>query len=132
VVYRFSGTFTGAIWLKLCNFSASLKTSFEPCQTIFLSISPLLSSFITEFDQNETREYVNLEVHADYFVRIKTEQIKPILQVILQLYDGQSQDIKVGAYETHTLGNIDKNIVWHGSTVFRLTFYRNLGVISKI
>jgi hypothetical protein len=50
---------------------------------------------ITEFDQNETREYVNLEVHADYFVRIKTEQIKPILQVILQLYDGQSQDIKV-------------------------------------
>jgi hypothetical protein len=40
--------------------------------------------------------YVNLEVHADYFVRIKTEQIKPILQVILQLYDGQSQDIKVG------------------------------------
>jgi hypothetical protein len=68
-----------------------------------------------EFDQNETREYVNLEVHADYFVRIKTEQIKPILQVILQLYDGQSQDIKVGAYEAHTLGNIDKNIVWHGS-----------------
>jgi hypothetical protein len=48
-------------------------------------------------------------------VRIKTEQIKPILQVILQLYDGQSQDIKVGAYEAHTLGNIDKNIVWHGS-----------------
>jgi hypothetical protein len=41
---------------------------------------------------NETREYVNLEVHADYFVRIKTEQIKPILQVILQLYDGQSQE----------------------------------------
>jgi hypothetical protein len=30
-------------------------------------------------------------VHADYFVRIKTEQIKPILQVILQLYDGQIQ-----------------------------------------
>jgi hypothetical protein len=44
---------------------------------------------------------------ADYFVRIKTEQIKPILQVILQLYDGQSQDIKVGAYEAHTLGNIE-------------------------
>jgi hypothetical protein len=35
--------------------------------------------------------------------------------VILQLYDGQSQDIKVGAYEAHTLGNIDKNIVWRGS-----------------
>ncbi|CAC9657746.1 DEAD/DEAH box helicase [bacterium endosymbiont of Bathymodiolus sp. 5 South] len=93
-------------------FSLSFNLEFDGLK---LPLAPLLSSFITEFDQNETREYVNLEVHADYFVRIKTEQIKPILQVILQLYDGQSQDIKVDAYEAHTLGNIDKNIVWRGS-----------------
>jgi hypothetical protein len=35
--------------------------------------------------------------------------------VILQLYDGQSQGIKIGAYEAHTLGNIDENILWRGS-----------------
>jgi hypothetical protein len=37
-------------------------------------------------NSNKKFNHVNLEVHADYFVRIKTEQIKPILQVILQLY----------------------------------------------
>jgi hypothetical protein len=56
-------------------------------------------------------------------VRIKTEQIKPILQVILQLYDGQSQDIKVGAYEAHTLGNIDKNIVWQSKFKLGVNFF---------
>jgi hypothetical protein len=74
----------------------------------------LLPVFI-EFDQNEVIEYVNLEVRSNYFILIKTEQIKPILDVILQLYDGQSQGIKIGAYEAHTLGNIDENILWRGS-----------------
>lgn len=93
-------------------FSLSFNLEFDGVK---LPLAPLLSSFITEFDQNEAREYVNLEVRSDYFVRIKTEQIKPILKVVLQLHDGQSQDIKVGAYEAHILGNIDENILWHGS-----------------
>jgi hypothetical protein len=51
-------------------FSLSFNLEFDGLK---LPLAPLLSSFITEFDQNETREYVNLEVHADYFVRIKTK-----------------------------------------------------------
>ncbi|MBA5248703.1 MAG: hypothetical protein FE834_04090 [Gammaproteobacteria bacterium] len=94
-------------------FSLSFNLEFDGVK---LPLAPLLIAFIGEFDcVNESREYVNLEVRPDYFVRIKTEQIKPILDVILQLYDGQSQDIQVMAYEAHILGDIDKNILWRGS-----------------
>jgi len=82
---------------------------------IKLPLAPLISSFVTKFDQHESREYVNLEVRPDYFVRIKTEQIKPILNVILQLYDGQSQSVRVGANEVHTLENMGEDILWRGS-----------------
>ncbi|CAC9603755.1 DNA/RNA helicases, SNF2 family [uncultured Gammaproteobacteria bacterium] len=112
-------------------FSLSFNLEFDGVK---LPLAPLLSSFVTEFDQNEVREYVNLEVRSNYFIRIKTKQIKPILDVILQLYDGQSQGIKIGAYEAHTLGNIDENILWRGSKeVLKLAEkLRNFDQITRV
>ncbi|MBA5249068.1 MAG: helicase SNF2 [Gammaproteobacteria bacterium] len=94
-------------------FSLSFNLEFDGKK---LPLAPLLSSFIEEFDSvNESREYVNLEVRPDYFVRVKTKQIKPILDVLLQLYDKKSQSVKIKAYEAHILNDIDKNILWRGS-----------------
>jgi hypothetical protein len=52
----------------------------------------------------------------------------------LQLYDGQSQGIKIGAYEAHPLGNIDENILWRGSKeVLKLAEkLRNFDQITRV
>lgn len=94
-------------------FSLSFNLEFDGKK---LPLAPLLSSFIEEFDaSNESREYMNLEVRPDYFVRIKTKQIKPILEVLLQLYDEKTQSVQIKPYEAHILEDIDKDILWRGS-----------------
>lgn len=81
-------------------------------------IAPLVSSIINEFNDLENLpENMHLEVADNHFVEVKSSQIKPIIQTILELFNKQDDDgtLKLSAYDAHLIEFIDENIVWRGS-----------------
>ncbi len=83
-----------------------------------VSLAPLISNLLQEYDDfDELEEYVNVEVKPNHFARIKSSSLRPILNIIFELYDDKndSGEIRVSSFESHLLGNIDDSIVWKGS-----------------
>ncbi|MEA3522597.1 MAG: SWIM zinc finger family protein, partial [Campylobacterota bacterium] len=81
-------------------------------------IAPLVGSIIDEFDDFESMpELLNIEVDTNHFVEVQTQQIKPIIQTILELFNKQDRDdnLKVSPFDAHLIANLDDSIIWKGS-----------------
>ncbi len=96
-------------------FSLSFNLEFNG---ISQPIAPLVSGIIAEFDSFESMpESINIEVEKNHFVEVKSKQIKPIIQTILELYDKKEKDenLKIAPHDAHLLEFMDDDVIWRGS-----------------
>jgi SNF2 family DNA or RNA helicase len=96
-------------------FSLSFNLEFNG---ISQPIAPLVGSIIEEFDDFEKMpESINIEINPNHFVELKTQQIRPILQTIMELFNKQDRDntLKVSNFDAHLIANLDESIIWKGS-----------------
>ncbi|MFT4693760.1 MAG: SNF2 family DNA or RNA helicase [Francisella sp.] len=80
-------------------------------------IAPLISSIIDEFnDLDNLPEYMHLEIKKNHFVEVKSSQIKPIIETIIELFDKKNDDnLRISPYDAHLIQFMDENIIWRGS-----------------
>ena len=79
---------------------------------------PLLASIISQYDHYQTLPpKLNLEIEENRYVSINTTDMEPILKTIFELFDKQDEEgnLKIGAYESHLVYDLDENVVWKGS-----------------
>jgi SNF2 family DNA or RNA helicase len=75
-------------------------------------IAPLVSGIIEQFDSlDNLPKHLNIKIEDDSYVRIDTEQLRPILNTIIALNDKKDNDgnIIMSSYESHLLGDFSNN-----------------------
>ena len=96
----------------------SLSFNFE-FNGISQPIAPLVTGIIEEFDNfNNMPEIVNIEVSDNHFIEIKTKQLKPIINTIMELFDKKQKDdsLKVSPFDSHLIDNLDEDIKFLGNS----------------
>jgi superfamily II DNA or RNA helicase len=79
---------------------------------------PLLASIITQYDHyHALPPKLNLEIEENRYVSIDTAEMEPILKTIFELFDKHDEEgnLKIGAYESHLIADLDENVAWKGS-----------------
>ena len=98
----------GNNWFELF-FSVNIGGRKQP-------LLPIVAPLLEEFDSVDALpEYLNLELEDEGFLHLSSNEIKPILQTIFELFDKKKgNSLFVHPYDAHLL-NIDSNIEWKGS-----------------
>lgn len=83
-----------------------------------VSLLPLITNLLRDFDSVESLpQKLNLQLEDKRFLHVDSEDIKPILRTIFELYNQIDDDhIKVQTYDAHLVdGFEDNHIQWKGS-----------------
>ncbi|MBL4661855.1 MAG: DEAD/DEAH box helicase [Alcanivoracaceae bacterium] len=79
---------------------------------------PLVSSILSEFDEmDELPNSLYLQVKEGNYVKISTQDIRPILNTIYELFDKQDKDnnLVISPFDAHMIDDIENNVTWKGS-----------------
>lgn len=93
-------------------FELSFNIEFEGKE---FPIAPLISGILKEFDISDDfknfPEVININIHNDSFINIKSEDLKPILKTILALNKNKEfeKNLIVQKYEAHLLDDFTQN-----------------------
>lgn len=81
-------------------------------------LAPLVSSILDEFDSiEELPKKVFVECEDSQYVELKTQEIKPVLKTLYELFDRQDENtnLKIGAFDAHMLEDMEDSVTWKGS-----------------
>lgn len=81
-------------------------------------LAPLVSSILSEFDTvDDLPEKLLVECEHSQFVELKTQDIKPVLNTLFELFDRQETDssLKISAFDAHMIDDIENVVSWKGS-----------------
>ncbi len=88
-----------------------------------VSLLPIVSTLLQEFDSvDELPEKLNLEMKNGRFLHINSNDIKPILRTIFELFDRKDGDnLIIKPFDAHLL-DIDENadIIWKGAKELKM------------
>ncbi len=96
-------------------FSLSFDLEFDG---VSRPLVPLLASIISQYDHYHTLPpKLNVEIKENHYVSIDTIEMEPILKTIFELFDQRDEkgSLKIGAYESHLIYDLDENVAWKGS-----------------
>ncbi len=83
-----------------------------------VALLPIVASLIEEFDSvDEIPPKLNLELEEGHYLHVESEEIRPILRTIFELFDKKKGDsLILKPYDAHLL-DLDEhsNIVWKGA-----------------
>lgn len=85
-----------------------------------LELLPIVLPLLQEYDSVEALpEHLNLELEEGGFLHIKSQEVKPILKTIFELFDKREGDsLIVRPFDAHLL-DIDADIEWKGAKELR-------------
>lgn len=95
-------------------FSLSFEFEFNGKK---MSLVPLVSEIIKEIDSVENMpDELLVEVELGQYVPVKSEQVKPVINTLIQLFDQRGKDdtIKVGGFNAHLLDDLNDGVPWKG------------------
>lgn len=81
-------------------------------------IAPLIGSIIDEFDDlTKLPKHITIDVDNHHYVQVPSEQIAPIIQTILELYnkEGKEGNFELNPFDAHLIENLDESVIWKGS-----------------
>lgn len=93
-----------------------------------VSILPMVTEFLMQIeDLNNLGEMINVPFKNGTFIRISTKVMKPIIDTIIELYDGKDDSLKVETFNAHTVALLDNldNMIYSGSNRL-LELFKNL------
>jgi superfamily II DNA or RNA helicase len=80
-----------------------------------VSLLPMVTQFLTQVeDIHNLDDKINIPYQDGKFVRVSSQTMKPIIDTIVEIYDGKGDKLKVDAFEAHTIdlfGNTENMII---------------------
>ena len=97
---------------------------FEIAMSVYIegkkvSLLPMVTEFLTQVeDIHNLDEKINIPYENGKFIRISSKVMKPIIDTIIELYDGKSDKIEIGSFEAHTVEIFEnsENMILTGSS----------------
>ncbi|MCF6300489.1 MAG: DEAD/DEAH box helicase [Proteobacteria bacterium] len=81
-------------------------------------LAPLVSSILYEYNEiDDLPENLLVECDPSEFVELKTQEIKPVLKTLFELFDRRDTDtsLKISAFDAHMIDDIENAVSWKGS-----------------